>query len=98
MIDRAIDATSPGGSVSEAGTYRLQGWPIVAFTGAVVLLCSLGAWLIADDPVQQVRGVIRVTARTSVTLFLMAFTAAALWQFWPNAWTRWQRQNRRYLG
>jgi sulfoxide reductase heme-binding subunit YedZ len=31
-------------------------------------------------------------------LFLAAFTAAALWRFWPNAWTRWQRQNRRYLG
>ena len=33
-----------------------------------------------------------------MTLFLLAFTASALWQFWPNAWTRWQRQNRRYLG
>jgi DMSO/TMAO reductase YedYZ heme-binding membrane subunit len=33
-----------------------------------------------------------------VTLFLAAFTAAALFQLWPNAWTRWQRQNRRYLG
>jgi methionine sulfoxide reductase heme-binding subunit len=79
-------------------TLGLRGWPIVAFAAVVVLLCSLGMWLIGDDPVQQARGVIRVTARTSVILFLMAFTAAALWQFWPNAWTRWQRQNRRYLG
>src|ERR1044071_368067 len=42
--------------------------------------------------------VVRLTARTSVTLFLAAFTAAALFRLWPNAWTRWQRQNRRYLG
>jgi hypothetical protein len=24
--------------------------------------------------------------------------AAAIAQLWPNAWTRWQRRNRRYLG
>jgi len=41
---------------------------------------------------------VRLTARTSVTLFLAAFTAAALFRLWPNGWTRWQRQNRRYLG
>ena len=29
---------------------------------------------------------------------LLAFTAAALWQLFPNPFTRWQRQNRRYLG
>jgi hypothetical protein len=56
-------------------------------------MVSMGA-----EPVDQVRGVIRITARTSVALFLLAFTASSLWQLWPNAWTRWQRQNRRYLG
>lgn len=84
--------------MSNTSNVRLQGWPIVGVAAVVVILCSAAMWLAASDPVEQVRGVIRITARTSVTLFLLAFTAAALWQFWPNAWTRWQRQNRRYLG
>ena len=42
--------------------------------------------------------VIRFTARTSLLLFCLAFSAAALARLWPNAWTRWQRRNRRYLG
>ena len=42
--------------------------------------------------------VIRFTARTSLLLFCLAFSAAALARLRPNAWTRWQRRNRRYLG
>jgi sulfoxide reductase heme-binding subunit YedZ len=45
-----------------------------------------------------VRMVIRFTARTSLLFFALAFGAAALALIWPNAWTRWQRRNRRYLG
>ena len=48
--------------------------------------------------VEGVRMVIRFTARTSLLLFCLAFSAAALARLWPNAWTRWQRRNRRYLG
>ena len=42
--------------------------------------------------------VIRFTARTSLLLFCLAFSAAALVRLVPNPWTRWQRRNRRYLG
>jgi sulfoxide reductase heme-binding subunit YedZ len=48
--------------------------------------------------VEGIRMVIRFTARTSLLLFCLAFGAAALARLWPNAWTRWQRRNRRYLG
>ena len=48
--------------------------------------------------VDGVRMVIRFTARTSLLFFCLAFSAAALARLWPNAWTRWQRRNRRYLG
>jgi putative exporter of polyketide antibiotics len=44
------------------------------------------------------RAVIRATARTSLLLFCLAFSATALHRLWPNGWTRWQRQNRRYFG
>ena len=42
--------------------------------------------------------VIRFTARTSLVLFCLAFVGTALALMWPNAWTRWLRRNRRYLG
>ena len=48
--------------------------------------------------VEGVRMVIRFTARTSLLLFCLAFGAGALARLWPNAWTRWQRRNRRTLG
>jgi hypothetical protein len=48
--------------------------------------------------VDGVRMVIRFTARTSLLFFCLAFIAAALARLWPNAWTRWQCRNRRYLG
>src|SRR5712672_3824535 len=48
--------------------------------------------------VDGVRMVIRFTARTSLLFFCLAFSSAALARLWPNAWTRWQRRNRRYLG
>ena len=41
---------------------------------------------------------IRATARTSLVLFALAFSAAALVQLVPSEATRWQRRNRRYLG
>src|ERR1700760_4087866 len=48
--------------------------------------------------VEGVRMLIRFTARTSLLLFCLAFSAAALAQLWPSTWTRWQRRNRRQLG
>jgi methionine sulfoxide reductase heme-binding subunit len=75
-----------------------NGWPFFG-VAAVAILAAVGAAIaISPDEGEAAARVVRVTARTSVTLFLAAFTAAALWRLWPNGWTRWQRQNRRYLG
>ena len=41
---------------------------------------------------------IRITARTSAILFLLAFTASSAYRLWPNRATKWIRRNRRYLG
>lgn len=46
----------------------------------------------------SVRLVIRLTARVSLGFFCLAFSASAGSRLWPNAWTRWQLTNRRYLG
>jgi methionine sulfoxide reductase heme-binding subunit len=77
-------------------SFKLQGWPLVAAAAAVVSLMALGL-VVASPDVAGVRSAIRWTARTSLLLFLLTFTASAAWRRWPSAWTRWQLANRRYL-
>ena len=75
-----------------------DGWHLVA--ALTLILIALSVWIAAmrQFEVDGVRMVIRFTARTSLLLFALAFSAAALARLWPNPWTRWQRRNRRYLG
>ena len=65
-----------------------------------IVLAGLCVWIagMRQFEVEGVRMVIRFTARTSLLLFCLAFSAAALARLVPNAFTRWQRRNRRYLG
>jgi methionine sulfoxide reductase heme-binding subunit len=76
----------------------LKGWALVGVTAIVLVLGLAFSLLIAPNDADAARSAIRYTARVSVTLFLLAFTASAAVQFWPSAFTQWQRQNRRYLG
>lgn len=75
-----------------------EGWRL--FGLLTLTLIGLSIWIAAmrQFEVDGVRMVIRFTARTSLLLFCLAFSAAALARLWPNAWTQWQRRNRRYLG
>ncbi len=75
-----------------------DGWRLFAVLALV--LVALSVWIagVRGFEVDGVRMVIRFTARTSLLLFCLAFSAAALARLWPNTWTRWQRRNRRYLG
>src|ERR1700722_16966690 len=75
-----------------------EGWQLVA--ALTLILIALSVWIaeMRQFEVDGVRMVIRFTARTSLMFFCLAFGAAALARLWPNAWTRWLRRNRRYLG
>ena len=75
-----------------------EGWRL--FATLTLVLAGLCLWIagMRQFEVDGVRLVIRFTARTSLLLFCLAFSAAALARLCPNAWTRWQRRNRRYLG
>jgi methionine sulfoxide reductase heme-binding subunit len=75
-----------------------EGWRL--FAVLTLVLAGLCVWIagMRQFEVDGVRMVIRFTARTSLLFFCLAFSAAALARLWPNAWTRWQRRNRRYLG
>jgi methionine sulfoxide reductase heme-binding subunit len=75
-----------------------EGWRL--FAVLTLTLIALCVWIAAmrQFEVEGIRLVVRFTARTSLLFFCLAFGAAALAGIWPNAWTRWQRRNRRYLG
>lgn len=75
-----------------------EGWRLLAVLTLSLIALSLWIASMRQFEVEGVRMVIRFTARSSLMLFCLAFGAAALAQLWPNAWTRWQRRNRRYLG
>jgi DMSO/TMAO reductase YedYZ heme-binding membrane subunit len=75
-----------------------EGWRL--FGVLTLILAALCIWIASmrGFEVEGVRMVIRFTARTSLVFFCLAFSAAALAQLWPNAFTRWQHRNRRYIG
>ena len=75
-----------------------EGWRLFAVLALTLVALSLWIAGMRHFDVDGVRTVIRFTARTSLLFFCLAFGAAALARLWPNAWTRWQRRNRRYLG
>jgi sulfoxide reductase heme-binding subunit YedZ len=79
------------------GAY-FEGWYLLAATS--LAMAALAVWLASmrGFEVEGVRMVIRYTARTSLLLFCLAFSASALHRLWPGAFTRWQLRNRRYLG
>jgi DMSO/TMAO reductase YedYZ heme-binding membrane subunit len=75
-----------------------EGWRL--FLLLTLILIALCVWIagMRQFEVDGLRMAIRFTARTSLLFFCLAFSAAALARLWPNAFTRWQRRNRRYLG
>lgn len=75
-----------------------EGWRLLAALTLSLIALSLWIASMRQFEVEGVRMVIRFTARSSLLLFCLAFSAAALARLWPNAWTRWQWRNRRYLG
>jgi len=75
-----------------------EGWRLFAML--TLILIALCVWIagMRSFEAEGVRMAIRFTARTSLLLFCLAFSAGALARLWPNGWTRWLRRNRRYLG
>lgn len=82
---------------SFVGRSWIQGWPLLATLSAGLLLMAAAVLLPGPD-VQDLRQLIRVTARSSFVLFLLVYTASAAARCWPGAFTRWQLANRRQIG
>lgn len=76
---------------------RADGWRVFAALAGALLLMAAG--VLAFEPgVEGVRLLIRLTARTSLVLFLAAFTASAAAARWPAGPARWMLRRRRPLG
>jgi sulfoxide reductase heme-binding subunit YedZ len=75
-----------------------EGWRLFAVLTLALIVLSIWIAGMRQFEVDGMRLAIRFTARTSLLFFCLAFSAAALARLWSNAWTRWQRRNRRYLG
>jgi hypothetical protein len=83
---------------SNSASSRLSGWGLTLRIFAALVLGSLALLAAYGTQEAGVRAWIRFTARASVTLFLLAFTARPLRVFWRGDVTRWLLANRRYLG
>jgi methionine sulfoxide reductase heme-binding subunit len=75
-----------------------QGWNLVIATFVGVGAMFAGIFIAADGSAEALGLIIRITVRPALVFFGLAFSAAALVRLWPNAFTRWQIKNRRYLG
>lgn len=73
-------------------------WRLCGVISLLLVGISLGLGTVHGWDVEGLRSLIRATARTSLVLFFLAFTAGALASLAPSEITRWQRRNRRYLG
>src|ERR1700742_1576883 len=89
--------TLTGGSIMTRNTW-FEGWRLFSVLTLILAALCTGIAGSQQFDTDGIRMVIRFTARTSLLFFCLAFSAAALAQLWPNAWTRWQRRNRRQLG
>src|SRR5262245_16660796 len=76
----------------------LQGWRLVGVASVLVLVSQVALFAAGGTEEPGVRFVVRASARISFLIFLLAYLAAPLSQFWPSEPTRWLRRNRRYLG
>ena len=74
------------------------GWRLTIVLSFLMLAMTLYFLASHAWDIEGIRLAIRATARTSLVLFVLAFTAGAMVELAPNAATRWQRRNRRYLG
>ena len=81
-----------------APNFAPEGWRILTLVTSA--LAGLVAWALAAHGVSEdaVRSVVRVTARSSLVLFLLAFTASSLHAFLRSGTSAWALRNRRHLG
>jgi len=77
---------------------QLEKWQITSFVFVSLLVLAAVITSMQGFTEAAVRTYVRDTARTSLVLFLLAFSASSLKAIFPGRWTAWPLRNRRYLG
>jgi len=77
---------------------RVARWRITGLTAAALAAMFVVQYVALGSGEDLIRSIIRITARVSVALFLLAFTASSLRALFPSSASTWLLQNRRYLG
>ena len=75
-----------------------SGWSLTLYLCGAALLVSLAILIIGGFSEQALLQVLRFSARSAMFAFLLAFSASSLHLLWPTTFSRWLRQQRRYLG
>jgi sulfoxide reductase heme-binding subunit YedZ len=76
----------------------MNGWRLTGVLSLLLSVMALYLLSVQGWDAEGIRLVIRATARTSLVLFVLAFTASAMVELLPSEAARWPRRNRRYLG
>lgn len=75
-----------------------EGWALTGLIATLVAAAAIAAHGLAGGGTEGIRAAIRLTARTSLVLFLASFSASSLARLWPVPATGWLLRNRRYVG
>lgn len=73
-------------------------WKLTGKISLALLAMVAGILVYKGFTEAGVRMVIRATARSSLLLFLLAFSASSLRRLWQSAASAWLLRNRRYIG
>lgn len=77
---------------------KSSNWKLTGKLALALFAMVIGILVYKGFTESGVRMVIRATARTSLLLFLLAFSASSLRRLWQSAASAWLLRNRRYLG
>lgn len=76
----------------------LQGWRIVGIASVLLVALQFALFALAGTDEAGIRTAIRVSARVSFAIFLLAYLAAPARHFWRTPATAWLLRNRRHVG
>lgn len=73
-------------------------WKVAWLLAGYLALMTIATFLLQGFTEEAIRSLLRVTARSSLILFLLAFSASSLQLLFRNNLTSWILSNRRYIG
>jgi sulfoxide reductase heme-binding subunit YedZ len=73
-------------------------WRITGLVAIVIAVMSFTSFVWLGFSEEALRVMVRGTARTSISLFVLAFTASSLYTLLGTNWAKYLRENRRYIG